>query len=120
MLNKVTNFAFRTGVVSSKGWIGPAVAAGILPLHVGMAVDRSAMIKAIGLVGVLGFLADSVLGLAGFLKFQGSDFVGQPLVPLWLLGLWLVFATTLGSSLSWLSSRPRRYLRTGEYYAGFN
>ena len=70
---------------------------------VGMAVDRSAMIKAIGLVGVLGYLADSVLGLAGVLEFQGSGFVGHPLAPLWLWGLWLVFATTLGSLLSWLS-----------------
>ena len=134
MLNKVVNvaafqltwWASVLGAASSKGWIGPAVAACILPLHVCLAVDRLAMIKTIGLVGGVGYLADSVLGLARVLEFQGNDFGGRFLAPLWLLGLWLVFATTLGSSLSWLSSRPRLAAVLGasfgpvSYYAGFN
>lgn len=81
-----------------------------------VAVDHLATIKAIGLVG----------GLGGVLEFQDSDFAGRLLAPLWLLGLWLVFATTLGSSLSRLSSRPRLATVLGtnfgpvNYYAAFN
>ncbi|MDP3092722.1 MAG: DUF2878 domain-containing protein [Nitrospira sp.] len=132
MLSKVANgaafqlawWAAVLGAASSKGWIGPAVAACILSLHVRMAADRLATMKVIGLVGGVGYLADSALGLAGVLEFHGDDVGGRLLAPLWLLGLWLVFATTLGSSWSWLSSRPRLAAVLGavfgpvSYYAG--
>ncbi len=133
MLSKVANVAaFQLtwwvsvlGAADSKRWIGPALAACILLLHVLMVVDRLAMMKVIGLVGGVGYLVDSVLGLAGVLEFHGGNFGGRLLAPLWLLGLWLVFATTLGSSLSWLSLRPRLAAVLGavfgpvSYYAGF-
>jgi len=114
------------GAADSKSWIGPAVVACILPLHVFMVADRLAMMKVIGLLGGVGYLVDSVLGLAGVLEFQDDNFGGRLLAPMWLLGLWLFFATTLGSSLSWLSSRPRLAAVLGaafgpvSYYAGFN
>ncbi len=134
MLSKVANvaafqlawWAAVLGAASSKAWIGPAVSACILSLHVRMATDRLAMMKVIGFVGGVGYLVDSALGLAGVLEFHGDDVGERLLAPLWLLGLWLVFATTLGSSLSALSSHPRLAAVLGatfgplSYYAGFN
>lgn len=122
---QLTWWAGLLGAAASKEWIGPAVAACILSLHLLMAADRLAMMKTIALVGGAGYLVDSVLGLAGVLEFRVDNFGGRLLAPLWLLGLWLVFATTLGSSLSWLSSRPRLAAVLGavfgpvSYYAGF-
>jgi len=46
--------------------IGPAAAACVLPLHVLVAVDRLATIKAIGLVGGLGILGAPFGGWAEY------------------------------------------------------
>lgn len=63
------------------------------PASLFLAADCLATLKAISLAGVLGYSTDCALGMAGVLEFQE----GAP------GGLWLVFATTLASSLSWLS-----------------
>ena len=114
MLSKTANFAaFQLtwwasvlGAADSQDWIDLSVAAGALLLNLYLAADRMAELRAISLVGGLGYLADSALGITGVLEFHGSPLDSRWFAPLWLLGLWLVFATTLASSLSWLSSRP--------------
>lgn len=49
-------------------------------------------------VVVLGILVDSVLVWSGALTLAN----GMPLLPLWLMVLWLLFSTTLTVSLKWL------------------
>lgn len=51
--------------------------------------------------GLAGWLADSALTAAGLLRFGDAS-----TAPLWMAGLWVAFAATLGSSLSWLRGRP--------------
>lgn len=51
-------------------------------------------------VGILGTLVDSMLGWAGILGFHGNWFC-----PPWLTGLWMVLASTMHYSLSWLNHR---------------
>ncbi len=132
MLSQTANFAaFQLawwgsvlGTAYSNDWLGLTVSAGALLLHLFLAVDRLAMLKAISLSGVLGYCTDCALGMAGVLQFKASALGGLGLAPLWLLGLWLVFATTLASSLSWLSPHPRLAAAMGgifgpaSYYAG--
>jgi len=55
----------------------------------------------------LGVIVDSLLTLADVFKFQTvgeADVFGETLAPLWLMALWLVFATTLNVSMKPLSN----------------
>jgi hypothetical protein len=52
---------------------------------------------------LLGYLGDSLI--ARLLLIEYSDNL-NPLAPLWLLSLWLSFATTLNHSMKWLFKTP--------------
>lgn len=49
--------------------------------------------------GVLGWALDSLLGVAGVFAFPGA------LAPVWLLCLWIAFATTIEPGLTWFRGR---------------
>lgn len=53
--------------------------------------------------GLIGYLGDSVI--AKVVQIEYSENL-NPLAPLWLLGLWLCFATTLNYSMKWLFKTP--------------
>lgn len=56
----------------------------------------------------VGIVVDSLLTLTGVFNFQtvvGGDVFGETLAPLWLMALWLVFATTLNVSMKPLSNK---------------
>ena len=53
------------------------------------------------MAALLGIFLDSLLVLVGILQFGE-----QLILPLWFASLWLLFATTLSVSLSWLMQKP--------------
>jgi len=52
-----------------------------------------------------GILTDSLLMYLGVVDFKGA-WPSPYLSPVWMWALWLLVASTLNSSLSWLSSKP--------------
>ena len=52
-----------------------------------------------------GILTDSLLMYFGFLDFKGA-WPSPYISPAWMWALWLLVATTLNSSLSWLKGKP--------------
>ena len=54
---------------------------------------------------VYGIVADSVLVQLGYLNFQDS-WPTSHLSPVWMWVLWVLVATTINGSLSWLRGRP--------------
>jgi hypothetical protein len=52
-----------------------------------------------------GILTDSLLMHLGFIDFKGA-WPSPDVSPAWMWTLWLLVATTLNSSLSWLKSKP--------------
>ena len=52
-----------------------------------------------------GILTDSLLMYLGFLDFKGA-WPSPYLSPVWMWALWLLVASTLNSSLSWLKRKP--------------
>ena len=51
-----------------------------------------------------GAIVDNVLGYLGILIFRDS-LIASWLCPPWLIALWMIFATTFQSSLSWRAGR---------------
>ena len=56
----------------------------------------------IALVCTTGFLWDALMAVYGIINYTESDFIG---LPVWLICLWLLFATTFHHSLRWLSNQ---------------
>ncbi len=55
---------------------------------------------ALAIVGSIGILVDQSLSYFGVFVFT------KPLIPLWLMLLWLCFSSTLGYSLSYFRNKP--------------
>lgn len=64
---------------------------------------RLAELRLLLLAGVLGVVLDGALLHGGALRFPGAP---GPVPPLWMVALWVGFATTLNGSLRWLAGRP--------------
>ena len=132
MWNKAVNFlayqltwvASVLGAASSQEWLGPAVAALALACHLLLVEEPVEELKGIIVAGLAGYVVDSGLVVAGVFEFRGGELASHRLAPLWLLGLWLVFATTFRWSLSWLGNHLSLAALLGafvgplSYYAG--
>jgi Protein of unknown function (DUF2878) len=84
--------------------IGPVVVAALLVCHFARsATNRRSETALIVTAGIVGFVIDTANLSAGVYRF-----VGRPdtwLCPLWLVAVWMIFATTLNGSMSWLAGR---------------
>lgn len=67
---------------------------------------RPAELLVLGLATLLGTLVDSLGVALGVVDFPDDPSPRLLLVPLWITGQWLNFATTLRHSLAWLAPRP--------------
>ncbi|WP_189610323.1 DUF2878 domain-containing protein [Saccharospirillum salsuginis] len=56
----------------------------------------------VGVIMAFGILVDLGWHLSPWVQFNGA---GWP-IPLWLVGLWIMFPLTLNHSLAWLDRRP--------------
>lgn len=82
--------------------------AGLLLIHIGLILPKDAQerrneIFLIMAVFIFGFTFDNALYHAGFIHFPYHQGM---IIPVWLMILWLAFATTLKHSLSRLTERP--------------
>lgn len=96
-------FACVVGAARGYPMLGPLVVVLLLGLHLLLTVDTAREVRLLAIAGVVGSLLDTLMMWSGMYTF-----VGHPkswLCPLWITALWINFATTLRSSLSWLLDR---------------
>lgn len=97
-------FACVGGAARGLLWLGPAVVAGLVLVHLVVAPHRGQEAGLILLSGLLGFLADTAQASLGLYAFTNTS-VAPWLCPPWMVALWMLFATTLNSSMRWLAGR---------------
>ncbi len=85
-------------------WLGVAVTAVVVALHLYRAPRPRTEAVLLGLSGLLGFGIDSLLTGLGLLRFPSGQFHSQ-FAPYWMVAMWMLFATTLNVSLRWLKIR---------------
>ena len=73
-------------------------------LHVGFATQPRQEIKLAGIALTLGVVIDTLLQAASVIDFYGWSLMFVS--PFWLWLLWILFAMTLNSSLSFLQTQP--------------
>lgn len=85
-------------------WLGPAVVTLILAIHLWMTTRRVQEMKLVAAAGAFGFVVDTAQASGGLYAFAGTSVLPW-LCPLWMVALWMLFATTLNSSMGWLAER---------------
>ncbi len=116
-------FACVVGAAQGLPWIGPAVVLLLLVGHCRLVPHVAQELRLLFTVGALGFALDTLLAALGLFSFSGSSGVAW-ISPPWMVALWMNFATTLHTSLSWLSGRYLLAALLGaaggplSYYAG--
>ena len=97
-------FACVLGAAHGLHWLGPAVVAGLLALH--LALNHPWQVEVLLAVagGVFGFAFDSLL-IAGGVYQAERWLLPAPLTAVWLVALWMNFALVLNLALGWLQGR---------------
>lgn len=85
-------------------WLGVGVVAVVAALHLRLASAPAREALLLVLVGLLGGLWDGLLMRYGFLEYP-SGVILPWLAPVWIIAMWVAFATTLNVSLGWLKGR---------------
>lgn len=97
-------FACVLGAAYGYPLLGPLVALPVLGLHLLSQTGRRMEIALLGSATVIGSLYDQTLLSLGLVSYNASLWSAAWL-PLWMITLWLLFATTLNVSLKWLHGR---------------
>jgi hypothetical protein len=103
LLFQITWFACVIGGAKHLPWLGIFLALGTLAWHFYIARNKLAELKLLICVIVLGGLFDQYLLSSHLVSYQSHGWSNN-LVPVWILGLWIGFTTTLNVSFRWMHS----------------
>lgn len=115
ILFQIAWFACVLGAANAKPWLGVLITAVILAWHLYQSKNLTNELKLLMYTVVIGAFLDQALvsfNLVNYLHhgWHQSHAWNQSIVPVWILTLWLAFATTLNMSLAWMQKR---------YFVGF-
>lgn len=97
-------FACVLGGANSMPWLGPLVFLPIIAWHLYQADRPQQEIKLMLTALLIGVLFDQSLLSAGWLQYPAGPWPSN-LLPVWMMALWPLFASTLNLSMHWLSGR---------------
>jgi hypothetical protein len=106
-------------IVFQAGWLvcvvggdtyAVAYTAAALLIHHFCVLQKNSEWQLVAIVATVGCLWDSLMVFGGMVYYPGPVFLG---IPVWLVCLWILFATTFLHALSWLS----RYLSLALVFA---
>ena len=86
-------------------WLGPFVIAVLVAIHLSLVSARQREIVTLIAAAAFGYGADSLLVLGGAFAFPPQAQVGAPST-IWMVALWINFATSFNVALYWLAKKP--------------
>jgi hypothetical protein len=97
-------FACVLGAARGWWWLGPLLVAATAGAWLLVAPRPRGLAVLLALTGIVGLCWDSWLAVLGLIAYPPGP-LSPPLAPLWILAMWVSFATTLQVSLRWLRGR---------------
>lgn len=94
-------FATVLGAAHGFPWLGPLVVLGVIALHLRQASVPRAEAGLLLAAAWIGVALEHAFLYTGIIQYPGDP----KWVPLWMLTLWPLFATTLNISLTWFKDR---------------
>lgn len=92
------------GAAAGSALPGMAASLAFVTLQLARSVRKLATASLIAAAGLLGVLAESLFSAAGAVH-HAAPWPSALAAPLWIVGLWMAFATTLGTLGGWLGRR---------------
>ena len=111
------------GAARDMPWLGPAVLVIVLAAHLRQAERPDLELGLVVACGIIGAWFDSILAASGWVSYPTGQFAPS-LAPYWIVTMWMLFATTLNRSMTWLKGRLALAAVMGaiagpmSYYAG--
>jgi hypothetical protein len=94
-------FACALGAAWGAPWVGVAVVLIIVAWHLSRMVAPRRELTLIVAAAVIGALWESLLVALGWIQYPNGMLI-EGTAPVWMIALWMLFATTLNVSLGWL------------------
>ncbi len=104
VLFQVSWFACVMGAANSQPWLGVIVTIMVLAWHLYQTNQAHRELKILVSTMMIGALLDQSLLSLSLIDYQHHGW-SISIVPVWILALWLAFATTLNMSLAWMHKR---------------
>jgi len=101
---KIAWLASVLGGANELPLLGPAAVMVAVAIHLRLVKEPSREMLLIFTTGMVGITVDSAMISAGLLSYSTGTVV-PGMSPLWILGMWLLFATTFNVSFRWLQSK---------------
>lgn len=98
-------FSAVIGAANQLPWVGPLVIAAVLALHFYMADRPLQEVSLVLACAVIGTWFDSMLVAFGWVAYPSGQWHAM-IAPYWIISMWMLFATTLNISMTWLRGRP--------------
>ena len=120
---KIAWLASVLGGANGMPLLGPAAVMIAVAIHLRLAEKPATEMLLIVSTGLVGVTVDSALVSAGLMSYTSGTLI-TGLSPLWILGMWMLFATTFNVSFRWLQSRVMLAAALGavfgplSYYSG--
>jgi hypothetical protein len=97
-------FACVLGAARGWTWQAPLLVVALAAAWLLVAPRPRGLALVLALTGVVGLCWDSALAVLGLIAYRPGPLT-PPLAPMWILAMWVLFATTLQVSLRWLRGR---------------
>lgn len=92
------------GAANLSPWLGVWAAAAVLTGHLWAVPNKHEELRLVMLTALIGFSSDSLFAATGMLQYTSGQFAPW-MGPVWILGLWIAFGTTLNVAFRWLQNR---------------
>jgi hypothetical protein len=97
-------FCCVLGAARGHPWLGAGAATILLLAHLALVTDRQREIRLVLAAALIGGAVDSLQSCLGLLHFRSGYVIGC-IAPVWILLMWMQFATMLRFSLAFLAGR---------------
>jgi hypothetical protein len=98
-------FACVLGGAHDRPWLGTGVALAIVVWHLARVRDPRRELALVLIAAAVGAAFESALSALGWVRYPTGMLVPGT-APVWLVAIWMLFATTLNVSLRWLRRFP--------------
>ena len=102
---QVAWIATAYGASSGAPIVGTLTCAATIVLALAVAENRKDLIVMIVALGLYGLAAESLLVIGGLVNY-GTAGITPGVAPVWIVALWMAFATLIRPTFSWLHGRP--------------
>lgn len=104
VMYQIAWFVCILGAAYSRPWLASALVLAWVLIHISLSNSPKKEALFIFLAPCIGVVVDQILNNHGYVLYQAHGW-SNSIVPIWIIALWLAFASTFSISLRWLQHK---------------